>query len=261
MPATTPESPIRPRYHMLDAVRGFVLVHMVAFHFCFDWFVLFAGQADWPTLPAVFWWERFICCTFNLVSGMAFHLGRRHLYHSLLLNAVGTGVTAVTLLIMPEQAVWFGVLSLLGCATLLTHLAEPVLKKLPPVPGAGLSLWLFWAAYPAQQGWLRLWPGLRVNLPGWLYASRWTAVLGFPPAGFYSSDYFPLLPWLFLFWVGIICGCSSEAGSRCSGRFRYSAHWGGCACRCMWCISRCAMGCAWRPGGWGWCKPGGCGNA
>ena len=114
MPATTPESPIRPRYHMLDAVRGFVLVHMVAFHFCFDWFVLFAGRADWPTLPAVFWWERFICCTFNLVSGMAFHLGRRHLYHSLLLNAVGTGVTAVTLLIMPEQAVWFGVLSLLG---------------------------------------------------------------------------------------------------------------------------------------------------
>ena len=164
MPATTPESPIRPRYHMLDAVRGFVLVHMVAFHFCFDWFVLFAGRVDWPTLPAVFWWERFICCTFNLVSGMAFHLGRRHLYHSLLLNAVGTGVTAVTLLIMPEQAVWFGVLSLLG--------------------------------------WLRLWPGLRVNLPGWLYASRWTAVLGFPPAGFYSSDYFPLLPWLFLFWVG-----------------------------------------------------------
>lgn len=121
MPATTPESPIRPRYHMLDAVRGFVLVHMVAFHFCFDWFVLFAGRADWPTLPSVFWWERFICCTFNLVSGMAFHLGRRHLYHSLLLNAVGTGVTAV---------------------------------------------------------------------------------LGFPPAGFYSSDYFPLLPWLFLFWAG-----------------------------------------------------------
>ena len=104
MPATTPESPIRPRYHMLDAVRGFVLVHMVAFHFCFDWFVLFAGRADWPTLPAVFWWERFICCTFNLVSGMAFHLGRRHLYHSLLLNAVGTGVTAVTLLIMPSSS-------------------------------------------------------------------------------------------------------------------------------------------------------------
>ena len=140
MPANTLECSARPRYHLLDAVRGFVLVHMVAFHFCFDWFVLFAGRADWPTLPAVFWWERFICCTFNLVSGMAFHLGRRHLYHSLLLNAVGAGVTAVTLLIMPEQTVWFGVLSLLGCATLLTHLAEPVLKKLPPVPGAALSL-------------------------------------------------------------------------------------------------------------------------
>ena len=30
-----------------------------------------------------------------------------------------------------------------------------------------------------------------------------TAVLGFPPPGFTSSDYFPLLPWLFLFWTGV----------------------------------------------------------
>ena len=52
MPATTPESPIRPRYHMLDAVRGFVLVHMVAFHFCFDWFVLLSLiHISEPTRP------------------------------------------------------------------------------------------------------------------------------------------------------------------------------------------------------------------
>lgn len=30
-----------------------------------------------------------------------------------------------------------------------------------------------------------------------------TAYFGFAPRGFYSSDYFPLLPWVFLFWAGV----------------------------------------------------------
>ena len=35
-----------------------------------------------------------------------------------------------------------------------------------------------------------------------LYANGLTAYLGFMPKDFFSTDYFPLLPWLFLFWVG-----------------------------------------------------------
>lgn len=39
-------------------------------------------------------------------------------------------------------------------------------------------------------------------LPQALYASYTTAYLGFMPKSFFSTDYFPLLPWLFLFWAG-----------------------------------------------------------
>ena len=39
-------------------------------------------------------------------------------------------------------------------------------------------------------------------LPKGLYADLFTAWLGFPFPGFVSSDYFPLLPWIFLFWSG-----------------------------------------------------------
>ena len=45
-------------------------------------------------------------------------------------------------------------------------------------------------------------PGGRLALPQALYASYTTAYLGFMPKGFFSTDYFPLLPWLFLFWAG-----------------------------------------------------------
>ena len=37
---------------------------------------------------------------------------------------------------------------------------------------------------------------------GVLYANYFTAYLGFYPFGFFSTDYFPLIPWLFLFWAG-----------------------------------------------------------
>ena len=45
-------------------------------------------------------------------------------------------------------------------------------------------------------------PGGRLALPQALYASWPTAYLGFMPKSFFSTDYFPLLPWLFLFWAG-----------------------------------------------------------
>ena len=40
------------------------------------------------------------------------------------------------------------------------------------------------------------------RLPKGLYRNHLTAILGFPPADFFSTDYFPLLSWLFLFLTG-----------------------------------------------------------
>ena len=45
-------------------------------------------------------------------------------------------------------------------------------------------------------------PGRRLALPQALYAGYTTAYFGFMPKSFFSTDYFPLLPWLFLFWAG-----------------------------------------------------------
>lgn len=45
-------------------------------------------------------------------------------------------------------------------------------------------------------------PGGRLALPQALYASWPTAYFGFMSKSFFSTDYFPLLPWLFLFWAG-----------------------------------------------------------
>ena len=101
----------------------------------------------------------------------------------------------------PEDVVWFGVLTLLGSAMLLTAALDPLLRRVPPAVGVAVSALLFWGTYPTMNGFWNL-PGGRLALPQALYASYTTAYLGFMPKSFFSTDYFPLLPWLFLFWTG-----------------------------------------------------------
>ena len=55
----------------------------------------------------------------HLLSGYCWSLGRRHLRRGLTVFAAGALVSAVTLIAMPENAVRFGVLTLLGSASLL----------------------------------------------------------------------------------------------------------------------------------------------
>lgn len=41
------------------------------------------------------------------------------------------------------------------------------------------------------------------ELPRQLYSVPFLFPLGLPGPGFYSADYFPLIPWIFLFWTGL----------------------------------------------------------
>lgn len=115
--------------------------------------------------------------------------------------AAGALVTAVTLVFMPGGRVIFGVLTFLGTAMLLTGVLEPLLKKIPPAAGLAVSAVLFALTYHLDERWLGF-GGLRLALPDAWYANYFTAFFGFLPFDFYSTDYFALLPWLFLFWAG-----------------------------------------------------------
>ena len=119
----------------------------------------------------------------------------------------GAVVTAVTLIAMPDLPVLFGVLTFLGSATLLTIPMDRLLKRVPGVPGLLLSFGLFWLFREVNSGFLGFERLGQVSLPEGLYVNLFTAYLGFPPAGFRSSDYFPLLPWIFLFWTGYFLYC------------------------------------------------------
>lgn len=190
------------RYSLLDAIRAVAVINMIAFHLCYD---IFCAFGVWPefyrALPAVIW-ERFICCTFIIVSGISMNFSRHGYRRGVVVSLCGFVITIVTVLLTPDQAVWFGVLNFLGCAMFITFALREPLDRVRPTVGMAVFFLLFMLCYGIPQGYIGLFSFPLIQLPDALYRSRWLAYLGFTPDGFYSSDYFPLLQWIFLYLFG-----------------------------------------------------------
>lgn len=195
---------MRPRVWQVDALRGLALLNMLAYHFLYDWVYLFGLRADWYRIgyPGVHLWQQAICWTFLLLSGYSLHWARRPFQNGLRLAGCAAVLTAVTAVAMPEQAIWFGVLHLDACAVLLTAALQKPMGRVPPAVGLGVSALLFALTDQLPYGFLGFEKWRLAALPAALYRGNcfW---LGLPDLQrFSSADYFPLLPWLFLFWCG-----------------------------------------------------------
>lgn len=200
--AVSNTAPNKTRYALPDTLRGLTLLSMIAYHGCWD--MVYILGADWPWYQSsgAYLWQQSICWTFILLSGFSFSLGHRHWRRGRLVFGCGAVVTAVTLVVMPGQEIWFGVLTLLGSCMLLGALLERPLGRVPAGAGLVLSAALFVLTRSVNRGYLGF-EGLRLAaLPGELYRNMATAYLGFPFPGFRSTDYFSLVPWLFLFLTG-----------------------------------------------------------
>jgi len=186
----------------LDTLRGITLISMIAYHASWDLVYLYGVNWPWYRSFGAYLWQQSICWTFILLSGYCLHLGRHRLRRGLLAFGGGALVSAVTAVFMPESRILFGVLTLLGSASLLSIPLDPLLKRIPARAGLAGSFLLFLLLRDVGSGYLGFEGARLLALPRSLYGNLFTAFLGFPPASFSSSDYFPLLPWFFLFLTG-----------------------------------------------------------
>ena len=193
------------RVWFLDEARGLSVLLMVLHHGAYDAVFLLG----WP-LPFLFsgWFgviRAFFAGVFVLISGCACRLSRNNLRRGARCLLLAAGLSLATALLIPSQRIRFGVLHLLGCAMLLFACLQPLLDRIPPFFGSVAGFFLFFFCFQAPDGWLGFGP-VRISLPGLFYQNAFTAALGFPGPGYASADYFPLVPWLFLFWAGTCLG-------------------------------------------------------
>lgn len=190
------------RYSLLDAARGFALLNMLVFHFVYDILIIYGVYPKWNHSLSFLIWERFICVSFIVISGVSVNFSKNAYKRGIIVNLLGFLVTAVTVIFMPSQAIWFGVLNLIGCGMLVCRAMKTTFDRINPIAGAVTSLALYAVAYGVPEGYLGLFSLKILSLPEWLYGFKYAAFLGFPSSDFRSADYFPLIPWLFLFILG-----------------------------------------------------------
>ena len=181
---------MRRRFDVLDAWRTLAIVLMVAYHFLYDLYIFGVISANQLFSAPLNVLERFICCSFILLAGASARFSRNNLRHGLVV--LGAGLVVQIGAAAAGQTIRFGVLMLLGSSMVLWHFLGKGLQKLPGWSVAAGSGVLFFAA--------RWWTGRTAVSVPWLYP------LGFTAPGFYSADYFPLLPWFFLFLIGTALG-------------------------------------------------------
>ena len=200
----------RGRVSALDALRGLTILSMIAYHGCWDLVYLFHMDWGWYRSSGAYLWQQSICWTFILLSGFCFSMGRHPVRRGLTVFACGALVTAVTVGFMPDEQIWFGVLTLIGTAMLVTVPVARLTVRAPAGVGLAVSAALFFLTRNVNRGTLGFESLVLAELPEGLYRNTLTAALGFPGPAFSSTDYFSLVPWVFLFLSGYflyrLCG-------------------------------------------------------
>lgn len=181
----------RERIWELDALRGFCIVCVIFVHFMFDLVYFLGKQVDFPPLYTFI--QQYGGAIFVVLSGCCATLGSRSFRRGMLVFGCGMLITLVTFgmyrmgMAASDVVVKFGVLHLLGVCMML----YPLLKKLPTTALSVLAAAIVAIGYAIQ--------GMRFSV-------RWLFPLGFVYPGFTSSDFFPLLPQLGWFLLGIVIG-------------------------------------------------------
>lgn len=196
------------RILILDELRGFAIICMVFHHLFYNIGFVLGYDFGFEIFNALCVFQPFFWAAFIITSGICSRLSRNTVKRGLIVFGGGIAVTVVTAVIMPLMGItgaeiYFGILSCLGSCMIITGLLMPLLDKINPKIGLAVCAFLFFVTYDISKKSLLFGA---VHLPDILYQSDWLCPLGFYSKSFVSADYFPLLPWLFMFLFGAFIG-------------------------------------------------------
>lgn len=195
----------RKRIDTIDFWRGIAIVCMVIYHLLYDLKFVFNRNLEFFTIETWYPFQQFICWSFIFLSGFSTNFSKKVLRNSIKILAGAMVLTLVTTIIMPEFSIKFGVLHLIGTSMLIvsffknSKIKRPLLKVF-----ISFGIFLFtWNKNLQTFSFFN-----KLGDFGFLFP------LGFFDENFTSSDYFPLLPWFFLYLSGFYLGYYHENKNR-----------------------------------------------
>lgn len=193
------------RIHTLDEIRGFCVFCMVFDHCLFTYGYMFGSRFSRNLFDFFEHISPAFAATFMLICGISCGLSKNNFLRGIKILGAALVVSLVTLVIMPNMPIIFGILHLLGTGVLIYSFLGKFLRKIPPVAGLAVCVLLFVLTMNIDRGYLGI-GSLRFTLPRSLYLSNDLMVFGLRSPLTSYSDYFPLLPWIFPFLAGTFLG-------------------------------------------------------
>lgn len=197
-PMAAPQRPRGTRIAFFDTVRGFTILSMIGFHASYDLVYLF-GVSLPLFLQPLFQdaWRASISWTFLFLAGWMTSCSRNNAKRSLRYAAAALIIWLATTVAAVDTPVNFGIIYCMAACTGIYALAERQLHRVSPRVLLVISIIAFI---------------LTINIPHATYQLAGFAWLGFPSAGFASGDYYPLIPFGFMYLAG--ASAAAAAGIR-----------------------------------------------
>lgn len=199
------------RIYLLDEIRGLAVFCMVFYHAFYIIGTSFgiSGANDLfeffkPVQPIFAGIFIFIC-------GISCTLSRSNLKRGLILLGIALGMTFVTALVMPKMGfveceIYFGILHFLSLSILIYSLLSKKIGKASVFVGILVCAVLYAFTSGIGEGKLAYGELVVFTLPEKLYETNLLVPLGIYNSDFFSADYFPLFPDIFIFFTGVFAG-------------------------------------------------------
>ena len=202
-------------------LRGFSIIYVMLYHLLYD-LIFFSGIS----VPFFFsdGWEiahRFFLIILFSVSGICAGFSKNVLKRGAILFLCGELLTIFTAAFLPDNLIVFGVLSCFGASMLIYGVISPVLKKVPNIIifVVFTLLAVIFYNFPQNETLFLIFDSIKLNVPdniNYLYP------IGITSSAFRSADYFPLVPYGFIFLAGT--AFSDSVKEERFPKFFYKAH-------------------------------------
>jgi len=181
------------RLWQIDALRGLAIILMTVFHAMVD-IRDFFGFADVRYFePPLMYIGRSSAVLFMFVSGVSGRFSKSNIKRGARALLCGMVVTLATFIFVRDLYIRFGILHFLGAAMILTGLLEMLIKN------ERVRQIFMYAASPLSLAAGYFFTRMSTRLP-------FLFIFGITTPSFVSYDYYPLFPWIGIFFAGYAAG-------------------------------------------------------